>query len=159
MVEDEYTYEEEDLEEDDMNFDEQEDAYDNQQDMMDDLAPSPQRRDDLYSLFWKVIKTVDSSKVGNLSKEELGMLNISVRDLQRIYLLSVQLGHPTFGKFWLDQGEIVLSTSSSKEGWLPELFVSSKTERKKSRKYNVQNLQNQPQQQRTLRRGLFKRRV
>jgi len=155
MVED-YTYEDE---VEDYEDEEQEDSYEDQVDFQEDMAPSHNKKDDLYSLFWKVIKTPDSSKVGNLNKDELGMLNISVRDLQRIYLLSLQLGHPHFGKFWLDQGEIILSTSSSKEGWLPELFVSSKTERKKSRKYNIQNLQNQPTQQRTIRKGLFKRRV
>jgi len=157
MVED-YTYEE-DVEDYDGEEEEREDSYEDQMDFQEDMAPSQSRRDDLYSLFWKVIKTQDSSKVGNLSRDELGMLNISVRDLQRIFLLSLQLGHPTFGKFWLSQSEIILSTSSSKEGWLPELFVSSKSERKKTRKYNTQNLVNQSQQQRNIRKGLFKKRV
>ena len=148
MVE-EYTYEE-DEEEDEDYEDEAQDNYDMQQDFAEDMAPMPQKRDDLYSLFWKVINIKDSSKVGNLGKEELGMFNISVRDLQRISLLSNSLGHKYFGDYWLKQGEIILATSSSKEGWLPELFVSNKTERKKSRKYNVQNLVNQQQPRKKL---------
>jgi len=156
MVEDEYNenveIEEDDY--DDIDFEEdQEDAMDSQQDMMEDMAPTPQRRDDLYSLFWKVVRVRESSKVGNLSRDELGMLNISVRDLQRISLLSNMLGHNHFGDFWSRQGEIILATSSSKEGWLPELFVSNKSTRTKSRKYNVQNLNNQSTQKR---KGLFK---
>jgi hypothetical protein len=131
-----------------------EDSAEQQQDIMEDLAPSPIRKDDLYSLFWKVIKIQDSSKVGHLSKEELGMFNISVRDLQKIKLLSYALGHKHFGDFWAKQAEIVLATSSSKDGWLPELFVSSKQQKTKSRRIGVnsQNLLNQSQP----RRGLFK---
>lgn len=157
MVEDydNYEYEEPvDEEAEDEMEDQMEESADMQQDIMEDLSPSPMRKDDLYSLFWKVIKIRDSSKVGHLSKEELGMLQISVRDLQRIRLLSYALGHKYFGDFWADQAEIILATSSSKDGWLPELFVSSKQTKTKSRRVgnNPQNLLNQPQQ----RKGLFK---
>ena len=68
MVE-EYEYES-DIEEEyaeDQAEEDYEDQSDLQQDMMDDLAPQSQKKDDLYSLFWKVIKIQDSSKVGNLS--------------------------------------------------------------------------------------------
>ena len=157
MVEDKYEDYEYEEPIDEVAEEEQEDAMedsaDMQQDIMEDMAPSQRSKDDLYSLFWKVIKIRDSSKVGNLDKTELGMLNIAVRDLQKIKLLSYALGHKYFGDFWSDQAEIILATSSSKEGWLPELFVSNKQTKTKSRRYNVQNMLNQPQQQR---RGLFK---
>lgn len=123
--------------------DQYEDSAEMQQDIMEDLSPTPRNKDDLYTLFWKVINIPDSSKVGNLNKDELGMLQISVRDLQRIRLLAYSLGHKYFGDFFGAQAEIILSTSSSKEGWLPELFVSSKSEKKKKRSYNVQNLVSQ----------------
>jgi len=146
MVEEYDTYEyEEPIDEtaEDQAEDEYEDGAEMQQDMMEDLAPSAQNKDDLYSLFWKVIKMKDNSKVGNLSKEELGMFDMSVRDLLKIKLLAYALGHKYFGDFWDAQADIILRTSASKEGWLPELFVSSKTEKRKKRTYNVNNLVNQ----------------
>ena len=97
-----------------------------QQEVYEDISPSPEKKDDLYSLFWKVVKTSNSSKVGNLSKEELGHLNMTVRDLQKIYLLGVTLKHEQFADFFLAQSEITLATSASKDGWLPELFVSQR---------------------------------
>jgi len=128
-----------------------EDQMEMQHDLAEDVTPTVKGKYDLYSLFWKIIERSDSSKVGNLSKEELGMLDISVRDMQRIALLSRQLNHIGFAEFFEKQAEIVLATSSSKDGWLPELFVSQRKFTTKSRKYNIQNLQ--PQQKK---KGLFK---
>jgi hypothetical protein len=53
----------------------------------EDNSPSPTNIEDLYSLFWKVINIKDSSKVGNLDKQELGNLDMNVRDCQAIALL------------------------------------------------------------------------
>lgn len=133
------------------------DAIENQaeisQEAYSDTSPSYKEKDDLYSLFWKVVRTKESSKVGNLDpKTELGMLDISVRDNQRIALLAMTLGHPGFAKFFLSQGEIILSTSASKKGWLPELFVSQRKFSTKAKEIRAQNL---PQQQ--PRKSIFKR--
>jgi len=127
-----------------MEEDEMEEQAEGQQEMYDDISPSPEKKDDLYSLFWKVVKTSNSSKVGNLSKEELGQLNMSVRDLQKIFLLGVTLGHEQFANFFRLQSEITLSTSASKDGWLPELFVS---QRKFTTKKRDRGLPQQFQQQ------------
>jgi len=88
--------------------------------------PTPKRHESLYNLFHEVLNLGDSSKVGNLDKFELGDLNISVRDCQRIAMLGVTLHHRVFADFFLAQSEIILSTSSSKKGWFTELFVSQK---------------------------------
>jgi hypothetical protein len=109
-----------------------------QQEVYDDTSPVLKEKDDLYSLFWRVVKTTDSSKVGNLDKTELGMLNISVRDCQKIALLAVTLKHPGFAKFFLKQAEVILATSASKKGWLPELFVSQKKLTTKARELRQQ---------------------
>lgn len=141
----------EDYEEDEQ--DEQlEDSMETQQEISDDISPGFSKADDLYSLFWRVINIEDSSKVGNLSKEELGLLDISVRDCQKIALLADSLGHPGFATFFRKQAEITLATSSSKDGWLPELFVSQKKFTQKQRKYNIQNLQPAKKKK-----GLFKK--
>ena len=131
MVE-EYREEMEDLEEDQM-----EDQMDKQADLSADQyedVASYKPKDDLYSLFKWVIKKGDSSKVGNLNKQELGMFDISVRDCQKIMLLGHLLEHNGFGEFFGAQGEITLATSGSKDGWLPELFVTARKYQTKTRK-------------------------
>jgi hypothetical protein len=88
--------------------------------------PQPKESESLYNLFHKVLELEDSSKVGNLDKAELGLLNINVREAQRIELLAKQFGHYKFGEYFRKVGEIILRTSASKKGWFTELFVSQK---------------------------------
>lgn len=140
MVGEEYDEELEDIEQDlrEEEVEKQQEAYDT---VAEDTSPTYQSKDDLYSLFWKVVKTGDSSKVGNLDKTELGLLNISVRDCQRIGLIGKTLDHPGFAEFFFTHGEITLATSGSKKGWLPELFVSQKKFTSKDRVSNLPSLQ------------------
>ena len=136
----------------DMQEDEMEEQAEQQQEIYDDMSPTPQSKEDLYSLFWKVVKTNDSSKVGNLSKEELGSLDLTVRDCQRISLIAEKLGHPAFGKFFKAQGEITLATSSSKDASLVNLFISQQKFMTKTKKSgNIQNFQPQPKKKK----GIF----
>lgn len=142
MVGEEYgTFEDyqEDLQEDDLE-DQTQDQKDIQEAVYEE-TPAYQKKDDLYSLFWKVVKTGQSSKVGNLNKTELGLLDLPVREAQRLALLAVVLKKPGVARFFMEQGEITLATSASKDGWLPELFVSQKTFRTKKRESNLPQLQ------------------
>jgi hypothetical protein len=89
--------------------------------------PQKRKQDSLYTLFNKVWKSPDSSKVANLHQTELGKQPLmTVRDAQYLALLGVTLKHPRFAKFFKSTGEITLSTSASKKGWFTELFVSQK---------------------------------
>ena len=78
-----------------------------------DLAnvPDLKTKDDLFTLFKRVWKAPDSSKVGNLSNQELGMLPMSVRDNQNMALLGKTLNLKGFAKFFNSRAEITLSTS------------------------------------------------
>lgn len=92
-------------------------------------ADIPQRRkqDSLYTLFQKVWKSPDSSKVANLNNTELGkQVLMTVRDAQYLALLGVTLKHEKFARFFRRSSEITLATSASKKGWFTELFVSQK---------------------------------
>jgi hypothetical protein len=97
-----------------------------QEDYIEDNSPTYEKPDDLYSLFWKTILVEDSSKVGNLDKTELGMLDMSVRDAQYIADVAERLGHMGFAIWMREQAQIILRTSASKKGWLTELFVTAK---------------------------------
>ena len=105
-----------------------------QEDYVEDNSPTYTKPDDLYSLFWKVINIQDSSKVGNLDKQELGMLDISVRDCQHIAQVARLLKHQGFANWMDSQAQVILNTSASKKGWLPELFVTAKRYASKERK-------------------------
>jgi len=107
----------------------------------EDNSPTYTKPDDLYSLFWKVIKIKDSSKVGNLDKTELGMLDMSVRDCQNIATVAKLLGHNGFSSWMMQQGEIILKTSASKKGWLPELFVTAKRFASKEKRLGMPEFQ------------------
>ena len=89
----------------------------------------PRQHEDsnLFTLFNKVMKEDDNAKLGNLNKEELGNLFISVRDCLKIADLADELSHPTFAAFFRKQAEIILRTSASKRGWFVELFISQKS--------------------------------
>lgn len=110
-----------------------EERIEKEQELIEDISPTPKETNDLFSLFWKVLKIKDSSKVGNLDKPELGMLNISVRDCQRIALLGETFNHQGFADFFWDQAQIILRTSSSKKGWFTELFVSQRKVKSRER--------------------------
>lgn len=105
--------------------------------------PAARKPESLFSLFKSVWRTHDSTKVANLDKTELGDLGISVRDAQNIAFFAGFLGHKGVKKYFGQVGEITLSTSMSKKGWFPELFVTSK---KFAHKGNLGNLQG-PQHQ------------
>jgi hypothetical protein len=103
-----------------------EESIDTQQDAYGDSTPQFSIKDDLFGLFWKIVKIKDSSKVGYLDKHELGMLPISVRDCQSIANLAETLGKKGFATYFKNMGEIILATSSSKDGFLPNLFVTQR---------------------------------
>ena len=107
---------------------------DEQQDLVEESSednafsdvPYKKKQDSLYTLFNRVWRTPDSSKVANLNNVELGQVGVSVRSAQYISLLGRLFHHNIFARYWQTMGEITLATSASKKGWFVELFVSQK---------------------------------
>jgi len=108
-----------------------------QEEYTEDNSPTYSKQEDLYSLFWKTIRLDDSSKVGNLNERELGMLDISIRDCQHIAFTADILDEHKFADWMREQSQIILRTSSSKKGWLVELFVSAKRFASKEKKLGI----------------------
>jgi len=89
--------------------------------------PQKRKQESLYTLFQKVLKSPDSTKLANLNNTELGKQPLmTVRDAQYLALLGSTLKHEKFARFFKHAGEITLSTSASKKGWQQELFISQK---------------------------------
>lgn len=80
----------------------------------------------IYGLFKETLNRKDSKKVSNLTNEELGIWNISVRDCERIALISRTFKHPGVARFFTNQSRIITDTAMSRKGWFAELFVTSK---------------------------------
>lgn len=101
--------------------------------------PEQEQKDSIYQWFWKVTrlkKPFQLAKVGNLSKEEIGPHQISVRDAMNLAILGRLFHHPTFGNYFATVGKIVSASSMSKNGWFMDLSISQKKvrERKKQTK-------------------------
>jgi hypothetical protein len=111
-------------------IDEHQDFGEYQQDAQEDAQfgsfPSAVPKDSVFTFFNNILKLKDSSKVGNLDKRELGMLDLSVRNCEHLGKLGYMLHNKSYGDFFMNKGEITLATSMSKRGWLPELVVSQK---------------------------------
>jgi len=83
-------------------------------------------KEGLYALFNKVLTLPKTTKVGNVDKEELGHLGISIRECLRVALIGKTFGHRKFAEFFENQANIITDTSMAKRGWFSELFVTAK---------------------------------
>lgn len=116
---------------------------------LEDNSPSEVEKDSLYSLFWKVINKTDSSKIANLDKLELGMLDMNVRDLQAIAELCKIVGYNEVEKWLRKKAEIILATSVSKKALLLELFVTAKKYSSKEKLMGIQGMTTQEPQKKS----------
>lgn len=80
----------------------------------------------IYELFSTIIKSPDVIRTCNLSKEERGSLPFTVVGSLYVSQLAEQFGHKIFAAFFINQAEIVMETSLSKDGFLPNLIVTSR---------------------------------
>ena len=110
--------------------DEQQELQEYQQGMTEDQQfgnyPEAVPRESIFTFFRHLLSITDSSKVANLDKRELGMLDLSVRNSEHLAGIGYMLHNKSYGDFFMKKAEITLATSMSKKGWLPELVVSQK---------------------------------
>jgi hypothetical protein len=130
-MEDEQEQEIPDVEEVEQAYSEdQQDYQDYQQDYNEDQQfgayPGAVPRESIFTFFAKVLGLRDSSKVANLDRKELGILDVSVRNCEYLATLGAMLHNKSYYDFFMGKAEITLATSMSKKGWLPELVVSQK---------------------------------
>ena len=107
-----------------------EDDYSDSEDSdegLDDFGGSePEPLGGIYGLFKEALNRKDSKKISNLTDTELGIWNLSVRDCERIALISKTFKHPGVFKFFQAQSRIITDSAMSRKGWFAELFVTSK---------------------------------
>jgi len=94
----------------------------------------------IYGLFKDTLDRKDSTKVSNLTAEEIGVWDMSVRDCKRVALISETFRHPGVAKFFNSQSRIITDTAMSKRGWFTELFVTSKKYASRDSSSSIKNL-------------------
>ena len=111
----------------DSDYEGNEEEYDESDESYDFGGSEPEPLGGIYGLFKDTLKRKDSKKVSNVTSEELGVWDLSVRDCERIALISRTFKHPGVAKFFEKQSRIITDTAMSKKGWFAELFVTSKS--------------------------------
>ena len=91
-------------------------------------SPEAVQKHNLHTFLNEVLKTKDSTKVANLTDEELGTLKYSVRTLKEFQLISeIIIENPVFAAFFASEAENVgLAPSLSRNGRLITLAVTQK---------------------------------
>ncbi len=87
-------------------------------------APIPEEKHSVHSFLHKVATSEDTTKTGYLKEEEIGLPTLSLRACKELALFCEEIADMDyFAKFFKDTGEILTSTSLSKEGFLTKLAV------------------------------------
>jgi hypothetical protein len=82
-----------------------------------------------HSFFTKVIQQGDSTKVGNLSDEELGLSSLPVRSYQELALFCKDICKDnSWGDFFRKSAEIQFASSLSKNGFLLRIAGTQRKE-------------------------------
>ena len=92
-------------------------------------APQPEEKHNIHVFLNKVATSSDTTKTGNLTIEEIGITPFSLRSYKTMALMSGQLcNDDIWEKYFKDRGEILTSTSLSKDAKLLSLAVVQKRE-------------------------------
>lgn len=90
-------------------------------------APLPEEKQNIHKFLHDVATAEDTTKVGNLNEEELGMSELTLRANKELALISENIiGLDYFSDYFLKKGEIITATSLSKDAKLINLAVMQK---------------------------------
>jgi DNA-binding phage protein len=92
-------------------------------------APDAEEKAGIYHFFNRVLDAPDTSKVSNLENHELE----AVRRFQSVNNFAKKVGLARVGEFFRVEGEVILATADSKNGFLIQQAISSKRELKTKR--------------------------
>lgn len=91
--------------------------------------PVPEDKANIHSFLMKVVEAEDTTKLGNLTEEELGNLATTLRATKELELISGEImENETFSNYFKKEAEIITSTSLSKNAKLLNLAVVQKRE-------------------------------
>lgn len=93
------------------------------------VAPVPEEKHTVHSFLHKVATAEDTTKLGNLKEEEVGIPHLPLRTYKDLALFCNEIADMTYyGEYFRKKGEILTATSLSKEAMLLKLAVVTKKE-------------------------------
>lgn len=91
--------------------------------------PVADEKQNVHSFLFNVSKANDTTKLGNLTSEEVGLPKLPTRTYKDLALFCKNVGNmPYFQDYFLAKAEIVTSTSLSKDALLIKLAVVNRKE-------------------------------
>ena len=87
--------------------------------------PQEEEKHNLISFFREIIRKEFNSKTANLDNDELGSAKIPVRTNLELAAYCKSMNMDAFSDVFMEDAQIVLATSLSKEGFLPKLAVTT----------------------------------
>lgn len=92
-------------------------------------APIPEEKMNVHTFLTKVVETEDTTRLGYLTEEELGVPKLPLRTQKELQLFCDDIADmPYFGSYFGKEGEILTSTSLSKNAKLLDLAVVQRRE-------------------------------
>ena len=92
-------------------------------------APTAEDKSNVHTFLHNVAVSKDTTKTGNLEKEELGMPILPVRTYKELALFCSEVANMNyFSDYFNKKAEIALSTSLSKNAKLLDVAISQKRE-------------------------------
>lgn len=90
------------------------------------VAPVPDEKHTVFTFLDNVSKSADTTKTGFLKDDEIGMLRNPTRAYKSAGLFAKDIMHnAALGKYFVDESEIVTSTSLSRNAMLLRLAITT----------------------------------
>ena len=103
-------------------------------------SPKSPDKESLFKFYNKLLTIKDTTRIGNLTSQEIGLGRLSVRGNKSIALYAKAEGLNGISDYFNNQANILTETSMAKKGFMSQLFFTQikrekkdkpKTERKK----------------------------
>ncbi len=92
-------------------------------------APMPDEKQNVHSFLFNVARADDTTKLGNITAEEVGLPKLPIRTYKELALFCSDVGNMEyFSKYFKAKSEIMTSTSLSKDAKLINLAVMTRKE-------------------------------
>lgn len=92
--------------------------------MHEQEAPTPESKDSHFKFMRELLGTKDSTKIGNLTAEELGKSELSLRGYQKVALLANTVGLKEISDYYNAEAEILAASSMSRKSTFLQLIFT-----------------------------------
>ena len=90
----------------------------------DTSSPTAAKKDNIFKFFRDILTVKDTTRIGNLKPEELGLSKLGVRHYLELANFMDSEGMDTVKDYFVNRSNIVTSTSMSRKGFWSQLFVT-----------------------------------